>query len=935
MSKAKLIVFMGCVISVLVLEPFAWAEPGALVLIASVRFENAGGLDYDDLSRDLSFRPGDVVSKDELDLAIRSIENRGVYSSVSIELQPSGSAVEVVFHLQPKTRVSRVYSKGNYAIDSRTIRRRSRIQQGAFLESDKLAQACEIIRAAYRDLGFKHVVVEARVSERGFYSADVVFDIDEGYQARIVEINLPLELPPVLAKIKDELAREFIGEPASDENLKELRLRTLVISRNEGYLEASADVEKLQLSENGDIKVLITLELQEPLTIVFSGNQRFTEMDLLAPLGLTTRRIPFSANIGHRICRDIVQMYENEGYFFARASCSQGESVADRQYYYVKIEEGQPAKIGEIAFEGNDSIPAREIREVMQTEVAGWWFFRRWQPGILRKQLLIDDLAAIEALYHQAGFYRVQTAFRLTQTEDLRTLGVVVEIREGPRSFIDSVTVRWKDAAKLLHSDQNDASVMLYAPDLRLGEPFVESEISRAGQELDSYLLNKGYPNSTVSAAGDPSAGNVEFFVAPEQFVRIGRVTTTGNLFSHDALLIRELQLLPGEPFSEDLRLRTEQRLAALGIFRTVSFEPADGAYDSQIEDMVLSVTERETGSLETGLTFDTQDGLRITTELSQRNLEGLGETLVFGVDGYFKQGASGMFDAGRARVAYTKPHLFDSNIGMQTEGFVQTAVNLFEEFSYDRVGASFRLVADPAQHIKLTLGPLGYLEKIYDVESDVQISPDDSGTAFYSTIEAEVSIDLRDDSFNTRRGTLSTIKMRYADRALGSDVSFAALDLSELLFTPLSKRVVWVNRIGYSVVEPFDGTDVVPISQRLFLGGRANLRGYSRNSVGPRGELNNVAGGDTALTFSTELQRDITESFFLAVFLDSGVSYLRHQGSFTGEPLNSSDLSYSPGIGFRYRTPIGALSVDFAAPLETQYGEKPLRLNFGIGLAY
>ena len=66
-------------------------------------------------------------------------------------------------------------------------------------------------------------------------------------------------------------------------------------------------------------------------------------------------------------------------------------------------------------------------------------------------------------------------------------------------------------------------------------------------------------------------------------------------------------------------------------------------------------------------------------------------------------------------------------------------------------------------------------------------------------------------------------------------------------------QRLVWANRLSGELVQPFGSTDVVPLSQRVFLGGRNSLRGFSRNSVGPRGELGNVVGGDLGLAYTTE----------------------------------------------------------------------------------
>ena len=77
--------------------------------------------------------------------------------------------------------------------------------------------------------------------------------------------------------------------------------------------------------------------------------------------------------------------------------------------------------------------------------------------------------------------------------------------------------------------------------------------------------------------------------------------------------------------------------------------------------------------------------------------------------------------------------------------------------------------------------------------------------------------------------------------------------------------------------------------------------------------------------------------TFYSYYFFDLGQSYLRNKGNFMGDPLslNASDLRFSPGIGLRYKTPIGPLSIEYGFATEREFGERFGRLNFGIGGAF
>ncbi len=60
--------------------------------------------------------------------------------------------------------------------------------------------------------------------------------------------------------------------------------------------------------------------------------------------------------------------------------------------------------------------------------------------------------------------------------------------------------------------------------------------------------------------------------------------------------------------------------------------------------------------------------------------------------------------------------------------------------------------------------------------------------------------------------------------------------------------------------LRPFGSTAVVPLSQRLFLGGRYSLRGFSKNEVGPRGEDSNIVGGDSSVVMAARLRFGLTK---------------------------------------------------------------------------
>ena len=150
--------------------------------------------------------------------------------------------------------------------------------------------------------------------------------------------------------------------------------------------------------------------------------------------------------------------------------------------------------------------------------------------------------------------------------------------------------------------------------------------------------------------------------------------------------------------------------------------------------------------------------------------------------------------------------------------------------------------------------------------------------------------------------------------------------------FHPLLDYLVFANGIRLKYIKPLHDTEVIPLSDRVFLGGQSSLRGFSLYSVGPRGEFGNVLGGDHSVNMSSELHVEFTEQILGVLFLDIGQAFLDKKGSFSGEDFDISDLRYAPGFGFRYRTPIGPIKVELGFALDREFGERSGRLNIGIG---
>ena len=104
---------------------------------------------------------------------------------------------------------------------------------------------------------------------------------------------------------------------------------------------------------------------------------------------------------------------------------------------------------------------------------------------------------------------------------------------------------------------------------------------------------------------------------------------------------------------------------------------------------------------------------------------------------------------------------------------------------------------------------------------------------------------------------------------------------------------------------------------------------GVGPKVVGTNGEIY-PTGGNALLLGGAEMRYNLTRSFQLASFLDTGNVYPETRD------LALSDLRWSAGLGLRYRTPIGPIRLDWGYVLDPQPGDEGRsRFHLSIGHAF
>ncbi|MCB0322441.1 MAG: BamA/TamA family outer membrane protein [Bdellovibrionales bacterium] len=934
----------------LVFVPIAQAEQAAWISSGLERFSGKEireisfltwiNLSHEDLSATVPLRQGSRLTLPALRESIESLYLRDMFEHVEPRVRPVEGGVALQFVLTPALRIDEVVIEGVAAFPVERLERRIGLRPGMLLDMELLKRAKERILSEYRSEGFYHAQVTFTLEEQvlaPLVTARV--EVDEGYRSRIARLVLEGPIPEDVQYLRDRLDEYAVGLPGARDTVESLRRDFRLALRREGYLQASVEKGEIVYEPlSGDVTVTLHVATRDPISIEFKGNQTFSNEELLQPLKLDTREVPFSPNAIFRLTEALRELYQRHGFYFATVEAAQVPSDTTRRRYAVTIHEGERWHIDDIVFHGNELIPTAELRALLGIQERGWFLLSRWWPGYLVDEQLAGDVEAIRDSYQARGIRDVAVETEVQQGESAHTLSVVFRIKEQLPSVIRDVAIVWRgilDAAPTAEGiEASEAELLSLQSTLEVGAPLAEAAVEQERRRLMDVIGEQGFPNVQIGVEVTQAVGAVRFIVTPGPPIRVGRIWIQGNTYTHDEVIKKDLRFAEGEPWNQQAVEQSQRALYGLGFFRRVEVGPLDGTLDGPVEDVRVRVIERDTGSVELGTSFTTEDGLFVTSQLAQRNLFGYGSAVILGVDGFFKSG-SRLFDAGRARIAYARPHIFDSATDLSLEGFLHSNVNLVEQFSYDRLGSSALLRYTLLENTKASGGFTAFHERLFDIEDDIIIGPDDNGSTFFSFLEGAIEYDARDNPYNPRSGTRTALDVRLATTALASEVNLLALDAAESLFLPLGRRWVWANHLRAVLLEPFGETSVVPLGQRVFLGGRQSLRGFSKNAIGPRGTQGTIAGGDRSLNLQSELRYDFTESVVGLAFLDVGQAFLANEGSFEGIDTDLGDLRLSPGVGVHYKTPIGPISVELGFATDREFGERWGRLNVGVGAAF
>jgi len=280
--------------------------------------------------------------------------------------------------------------------------------------------------------------------------------------------------------------------------------------------------------------------------------------------------------------------------------------------------------------------------------------------------------------------------------------------------------------------------------------------------------------------------------------------------------------------------------------------------------------------------------------------------------------------------LSLTEPYFLDRRLSLSGSLFYTEADYLSTEYNQRNYGFLIEVRKPLTSFMYASLMYQLQNVEIFNVSStasaDIQSQ---AGTFTESKILSSIVFDRRDNTLLTRSGQRITLSPYIAGGFLGGDVQIYGWDLEASQYFPLKWDTILLFNAEVATVDTWGNGSLVPLFERLYLGGANNLRGFPYREIGPQDKTGEPLGGQSMARATIEWTFPIVEKARGAVFYDTG--FVNAKSWNFGIPHNASDI----GVGIRLNLPIGPLRLDYGYPLQRDGYNGGGHFNFSVGYQF
>ena len=967
-------------------QPQSSETPSALATMSAYAgrivqsIELPGVADPGHLLTMLPQKAGQPLDRDQFRESIRVLYATGLFADIQAEARPSGSAVILTFSTSLNFFVGAVEAEGAPAHPNyNQIVNASKFQLGELHTLDKLDHALQNVRQLMQENGYYRARVTAEsTSNAKTQQVNILFHIAPGAPAHIGEVKASGHSTFSQIELAD-ISRMHSGERVTAARVTNSlqRLRKKFQKQQRVLAQVSIAEQKYHPESNAvDYNYLID---PGPVVLIYATGFHIAR-------GVLKREVPvyqenaLDDDLLNEGKRNLLDYLQSRGRFDATVEFQkQTDPGIVRVIYH--IEPGAVHKFELIEITGNKYFPRSMLRQRLQIQPSGFFTHGRYSGALLK-----NDATNLQALYVSNGFRQAKIE---TKVDDNyhgaeNHLAVHIHIDEGPQTRVGAFQIA---------GNQKISAKSFPELSTAQGQPYSEQNLANDRTSILNYYFNHGFSNATLDVTTNPSSGqpdreDVTFTIREGEQFFVKRVMVAGLEHTRNYVAQREVQVVAGQPLSQQDLLDTQTKLYDLGIFNQVDTAVQNPDGSDPEKNVLIQAQEAKRYTFTYGLGLEFETGLpsgtnapagstgvspRVGFDITRLNVGGRNQTLSFQSHvgrlqqrGLISYEVPKLFNNDHLRLFYTI--FYDNSLDVATftsqrlEGKIDLrqelgkqqpnhAMSITYRFDYRRVKASnFASDFSPAEFSLFSLpavvgGP---------------------GLTFIR--------DKRDNPLESTKGQYFTLDAFAASSYFGSQANYVRVltqDSTYYAFGHANHKFVFARSTSLGLEQVAQGTrvlppgscplndlqtacqsnvSIIPLPEVFFAGGGNSHRGFGLNQAGPRDPDSGFPVGGTALFVNSEELRFpsvslpyLGEGFGFALFHDMGNVFTAGHDLLKGalrwhqpDPAqclgangapNTGCMTYFNNSGYDYTSHAVGLGLRYKTPIG------PLRFDFGYNL--
>ena len=640
----------------------------------------------------------------------------------------------------------------------------------------------------------------------------------------------------------------------------------------------------VSMGRDGDVLVLVIKERPAINAIEIEGNKVIkTEslMDSLKDNNLSEGQIFQRATL-EGISQALQREYIAQGRYGASVDVEIEDLPRNQVKVKINITEGAVARIKQINIVGNDAFSDEELIDLFELKSTGLFSWISGNDKYSREKLK-GDLERVESYYLDRGYLNFKIdSTQVSLSPDKSKIFITANVSEGDIYKVNGVDLAGDPAI--------DEAIVRRMILVREGQTFSQILMTTSAEYITQRLGNEGYTFAKVEGMpernDEDKTVKVTFFIEPGKRAYVNRINFRGNTKTIDEVLRREMRQMEGGSASTAQIEHSKVRLERLGFFKEVKVDTVEVPGTSDQVDVDFTVEEQPSGSMGLQVGYAQYSGLLFSASIQQNNWFGSGKQVGFSFshnryqtgynfnynDPYFtvdgvSRGFSLYYQKTKYDIVNVSGYSTDTYGGKMSFGY---PISDIERIGFDIGFRDLTVKPNPYSPREITRFPpgdatplnpdQGYITQeeldrlsdliadgidyplgtidIFPLTNDVVVGP--GFLDLYGNHFQDITTSLFWGKSTLNRGILAT---RGASQRLsmevslpGGDLQYYKLDYDAQMFKPLTRNLTLRlhTRLGYA--DSYGDMEELPFFQHFFAGGFGSVRGFERNTLGPRG---------------------------------------------------------------------------------------------------